>query len=153
MAEAGIVFERGTPLGTAESASSAVYVPSEPQVPEWQARYPARAFRAGNSRVVTLEDRKAPPYKYEDMNAARNHVWLEAIGSVRSRNTEYGAFLPHPKVPGLHRQNFHKVLYVVGIDRDEKELDFIKEFQRYGVIDAINYGRGENGKKCGWAFI
>eukprot|EP00969_Alexandrium_andersonii_P195691 8645333-Alexandrium_andersonii.AAC.1 len=52
----------GTPLGTAESASSAVYVPTEPQVPEWQARYPARAFRARNSRVVTLEGRKELPH-------------------------------------------------------------------------------------------
>eukprot|EP00969_Alexandrium_andersonii_P102449 4521666-Alexandrium_andersonii.AAC.1 len=51
MVEAGVVFEQGSPLGTAESASSAAYVPSEPQVPEWQARYPARAFRARNSRV------------------------------------------------------------------------------------------------------
>eukprot|EP00969_Alexandrium_andersonii_P217547 9609664-Alexandrium_andersonii.AAC.1 len=70
-----------------------------------------------------------PRHKYEDMNAARNHVWLEAVGSVRSRNTGYGAFLPHPTVPGIHRQNIHKVLYVAGIDRDEKEINVIKEFQ------------------------
>eukprot|EP00969_Alexandrium_andersonii_P289031 12775426-Alexandrium_andersonii.AAC.1 len=50
----------GTPLGTAESASSAVYVPTEPQVPDNSLRYPPRAFRARSSRVVTFEDRQEP---------------------------------------------------------------------------------------------
>eukprot|EP00969_Alexandrium_andersonii_P007272 317244-Alexandrium_andersonii.AAC.1 len=122
------VTPAGTPLGTAESASSAVYAPRAPEVPEYSLRYQPQAFRADNSVAVTFENRQEPPGKYGDMGISRNHVWMEAIGSVRSRNTGYGAILPHPTVPGIERRNLRSALYVTGIDRDVKEQHFIHEF-------------------------
>eukprot|EP00969_Alexandrium_andersonii_P179818 7947865-Alexandrium_andersonii.AAC.1 len=75
-----------------------------------------------------LGNRQAPPEKYGDVGLARNYVWLEAIGSIRSRNTGYGAILPRPNVPGIPRRNLRNILYITGIDRNVKEKDFIHEF-------------------------
>eukprot|EP00969_Alexandrium_andersonii_P216529 9563915-Alexandrium_andersonii.AAC.1 len=67
------VTPAGTPLGTAESASSAVYVPRAPEVPEYSLRYQPQAFRADNSVAVTFGNRREPPTKYGDKGIARNH--------------------------------------------------------------------------------